>query len=262
MNYYNEWDKTTAKWLEQLIKNKLIPNGVVDTRSIAEVTKEDLNGYTQCHFFAGIGGWSRALQLAGWSEDKSVWTGSPPCQAFSVAGSRRGTEDERHLWPIFFKLIQECRPDTIFGEQVSAAIRFGWLDGVYSDLEREEYTCGSVVLGAHSVGSPNIRQRLYWCGKSNRGVADSEQFNVRRNSGTTFGKEKKDEPKEEFQRQSSRDKSLFDGSLFEKEILSEWRDWKWIGLGDGKFRRIPVKPSFRIGSDGLPDFVGSGGEFK
>ena len=166
MNYYNEHDPKTAAWLRELIAARLIPDGHVDERSIVDVRPGDLDGFTQCHFFAGIGGWSYALQLAGWPEDRPVWTGSCPCQPFSSAGKQRGTADERHLWPVFANLIRERRPSTVFGEQVASAIGHGWLDGVRADLEREGYACGAAVLGAHSVGAPHIRQRLFW-------VADS-----------------------------------------------------------------------------------------
>lgn len=168
MNYYNEFDLKTAAWLRELIKAGLIPAGDVDTRSITEVKPHELAKYTQCHFFAGIGGWSRALQLAGWPADRPVWTGSCPCQPFSTAGKQLGQRDERHLWPVFFDLIRECKPQQVFGEQVANAIGKGWLDGVSSDLESEGYACGATVLGAHSVGAPHIRQRLYWVADAGR----------------------------------------------------------------------------------------------
>jgi DNA (cytosine-5)-methyltransferase 1 len=164
MNYYNEFDPAAASWLRGLISEGLIPRGVVDDRSITDVTADDLRGFTQCHFFAGIAGWSYALQLAGWDANRPVWTGSCPCQAFSVAGKQDGFADERDLWPAFFNLIKECSPEYVFGEQVENAIKHGWLDRVYRDMEAEGYACGSVVLGAHSVGAPHQRQRLYWCG--------------------------------------------------------------------------------------------------
>lgn len=167
MNYYNEWDSFAAKWLKELIKDGLIPDGEVDSRSIEDVEPSDLKGFTQCHFFCGIGGWSRALQLAGWSSDRPVWTGSPPCQPFSTAGKQSGKDDLRHLWPVFFNLIRECRPPTIFGEQVASAIRFGWLDDLQRDLEAEDYAAAAFVLPGGSVSAPHKRDRLFFVADSN-----------------------------------------------------------------------------------------------
>ena len=167
MNFYNEFDPKAAAWLRELIRCGHIPDGVVDERSIADIHPTELSGYTQCHFFAGIGGWSLALRLAGWPDTKPVWTGSCPCQPYSNAGKGEGNADPRNLWPVFFNLIRECHPDICFGEQVESAVRHGWLDGVSADLESQGYACGAVVLGAHSVGAPHIRQRLYWVADSN-----------------------------------------------------------------------------------------------
>ena len=160
--YYNEHEPYAAQWLRNLIAAGHIAPGDVDARDIQEVMPDDLTGYVQCHFFAGLGGFSYALRLAGWPDDRPVWTGSCPCQPFSTAGKRAGTDDPRHLWPSWFRLIRECRPVTALGEQVASAIAHGWLDGVSADLEAEGYTVGAVVLGAHSVGAPHIRQRLWW----------------------------------------------------------------------------------------------------
>lgn len=137
--YYNEFKPEAAHMLRQLIRYGLIAAGDVDERSITEVKANDLKSYTQCHFFAGIGGWSVALRLAGWDDDRPVWTGSCPCQPFSSAGKQKGKNDERHLWPVWFRLIAECRPAIIFGEQVAAAITHGWWDDVANDLESEGY---------------------------------------------------------------------------------------------------------------------------
>lgn len=166
--YYNEIDPFAAQWLRELIKAGHIAPGEVDTRSIEDVAADDLSRFTQCHFFAGIGTWSYALRCAGWPDDRPVWTGSCPCQPFSAAGKRKGTADERHLWPAFFRLIRECRPDTVFGEQVASPDALAWLDIVSSDLEAEDYACGAVDTSAAGFGAPHIRQRLYW-------VADAMQ---------------------------------------------------------------------------------------
>lgn len=138
--YYNEFDPFAAAWLRELIKGGHIAPGDVDERSITEVKSDELKGYTQCHFFAGIGGWSHALRLAGWADDAPVWTGSCPCQPFSTAGNQKGKADERHLWPVWFELIKAVQPATIFGEQVASAIGHGWLDDVAEDLESVRFT--------------------------------------------------------------------------------------------------------------------------
>lgn len=171
MNYYNEWKPFAADWLRNLISAGLLPEGDVDERSVTEVEPQDLRGYSQCHFFAGIGGWPLALRMAGVDPSTELWTGSCPCQPFSAAGKGKGFGDERHLWPAWMRLIRECRPPVLFGEQVEAAIGHGWLDLVFSDLESEDYACGAAVLGAHSVGAPHKRQRLYWVGA--RGMGDA-----------------------------------------------------------------------------------------
>src|SRR4051812_23802566 len=124
--YYNENDSKAAAWLRELIKRDLIAPGDVDERSITEVSPSDLTPYEQCHFFAGIGGWSLALRMAGVADSARVWTGSCPCQPFSDAGKNLGTADKRHLWPVFRELIRERRPSVVFGEQVASAAGREW----------------------------------------------------------------------------------------------------------------------------------------
>lgn len=162
--FYNEIDPYAAQWLRNLIAAGHIAPGVVDERSIEDVTPDDLRPFTQCHFFAGIGVWSHALRRAGWADDRPVWTGSCPCQPFSAAGKGAGFADERHLWPHFHWLIGQCRPDVVFGEQVASKDGLGWLDLVQADLEGTGYASGAVDLCAAGVGAPHIRQRLWWFG--------------------------------------------------------------------------------------------------
>ncbi|EAY2275285.1 TPA: DNA cytosine methyltransferase [Salmonella enterica] len=165
--YYNEIDPFAAAWLQNLIDAGCVAPGVIDTRSIEEVTANDLKGFTQCHFFAGIGVWSYALRRAGWPDSRPVWTGSCPCQPFSQSGKRRGFNDPRHLWPAWFYLVSQCRPHVIFGEQVASKDGLTWFDAVQFDLEKAEYAVAVVDLCAACVGAPHIRQRLYWVGDAN-----------------------------------------------------------------------------------------------
>lgn len=180
--YYNDFDPQVCDWLEELIRRGHIAQGVVDRRSILDVAPADLRGFTQCHFFAGVGGWSYALRLAGWQDSWPVWTGSPPCQPFSAAGRQLGQNDERHLAPHFAELIAACRPPILFGEQVASSAVFGkaagnakrprdghaalaewcWLDDLSDRLERAHYAVGASDIPAAGVGAPHIRQRTFF----------------------------------------------------------------------------------------------------
>ena len=180
MNFYNEWDPYAASWLRQLVEDGHIPPGEVDERDINTIDPDELVRYTQCHFFAGIGGWVYALRLANWG-DRRVWTGSCPCQPFSVAGNKKGASDkERNLWPVWFNLIKVVRPDTVFGEQVASAVgeKYQWLDAVSHDLEDEGYRIGSGILPACSVKAPHIRQRLWFVADTNDNGRDESMREV------------------------------------------------------------------------------------
>jgi DNA (cytosine-5)-methyltransferase 1 len=162
MNYYNEIDPYAAAWLRNLIDAGHIAPGIVDERSIEDVTPADLAGFTQCHFFAGIGVWSLALRSAGWPDSRPAWTGSCPCQPFSAAGKGAGFDDERHLWPAWQHLIAQCRPSVVFGEQVASKAVDAWIDLVHADLEGMGYAFGGVAFPSAGVGAPHIRDRTYW----------------------------------------------------------------------------------------------------
>lgn len=164
--YYNENDPYAAEWLKNLISAGLIPYGDVDDRDIQEVTVHEIENYQQCHFFAGIGGWALAIELSKWGSER-VWTGSCPCQPFSVAGRRNGTSDPRHLWPAWHRLISSAKPATIFGEQVKGALTGGWYDNVANDLEKQGYETAAAVLPAISVGAPHQRDRLFFVADTN-----------------------------------------------------------------------------------------------
>jgi len=263
MNYYNEWDSFAAEWLKQLIKDGLIPDGEVDNRSIVDVEPGELKGFTQCHFFAGIGGWSRALQLAGWSSDRPVWTGSPPCQSFSTAGKQKGKDDERHLWPVFFNLIRECKPTAVFGEQVAAAIRHGWLDDLQDDFEAEGYSSGAVVLPSGSIGAYHKRDRLFFVADSInerpqgriQGREDSQREDINGHTGCSGSTDTLGNP--DSDRSQQRDEAAETaGHRDSIDSAGFWSDSQTIYCRDGKYRPIPIEPALFPLADGIPNRVG------
>lgn len=274
MNYYNEWDPQAAAWLRELIENKLIPEGVVDERSITEVQAKDLKGFTQCHFFAGIGGWPLALQLAGIPATTRLWTGSPPCQPFSAAGKQLGQYDPRHLAPVFLNLVSECRPAILFGEQVAPAIAKSWMCDLQTHLEGEDYAVGFSVLPACGVGAPHKRDRLFFgaCrladgdddrqqpgGRRRRGGKSPCQRDDVGRSGTPGGMADTDNTRPQGREGVSEcaDKQpIGPGSVEGRSDPHNgfWSDADWLGCRDGKFR--PVEPSTFPLANGIPARVG------
>ena len=190
--YYNDVDPFCAAWLRELIKRRLIPDGEVDERSIVDVRSDDLRGFGQCHFFAGISGWGLAGIIAGVDGWPDWWSASAPCPPFSVAGKklfcpecasgnlvwcprRAGFAicadcrhawfaDGRHLWPEVWRLVAERRPSRIVGEQVASRQALdAWFPGVRGSLEICGYAVGAANLPACSVNAPHLRERLFWC---------------------------------------------------------------------------------------------------
>lgn len=239
--YYNEIDPYAAQWLRNLISAGHIAPGDVDERSIVDVQPDDIRGYTQCHFFAGIGGWSYAARLAGWSDDRHLWTGSCPCQPFSAAGSRKGTADARHLWPQFARLVGECKPPVVFGEQVASADGREWLAGVRSDLEVMGYAVGAADLCAAGVSSPHIRQRLYWLADTDGGHSGTEGLQRGRQHG---------------QRSEDHQDTQGLGNAESEPLRGRGQPWEpsvTIECDDG-FRR--VGPSTLAMANGIPNRIG------
>lgn len=283
--YYNEFDPKAAAWLRELIAQGHLPQGDVDERSIEDVVPSDLAGYRSCHFFAGIGGWAYALRLAGWPDDQPVWTGSCPCQPFSAAGQGAGFADERHLWPAWAHLIAQCRPATIFGEQVASKAADPWIDLVCNDLEGMGYAFGCVPFPAAGVGAPHIRDRNYWvgdasgtglegfrrlveingaCGRKGEkrhsseagthgGMADSERSGIRACGSGCIDSAPESVQGIDGERERIRadigpsDDAMGAGP---SPLHGFWRDADWLLCRDGKWR--PVEPGTFPLAHGLP----------
>lgn len=275
--YYNEIDSSAATILRELIARNVIAPGVVDERSIVDVQPGDLAGFTQCHFFAGGGLWSVAARLAGWPDDRPLWTGSCPCQPFSQAGKRAGTDDPRHLWPHFYRLIRACRPPVVMGEQVAGAAGYGWFDGVRANLAGEDYPARAVDIPACAIDAPHQRNRLYWLAVDDRQregwqgqrghVAGAEEGRqvadrlvaagddlVQRNAES----ERRSEGRAEHEFRRGRDAAASADVQLQSDAAgrngSWWADAEWIVSPlDGKARR--AKPGIPFLVDGLPGRV-------
>lgn len=222
--YYNEFDPFAAQWLRHLIDAELIAPGIVDDRSITDVTASDLKGFKQCHFFAGIGGWSLALRLAGVPDTYPVWTGSPPCQPFSLAGLGIGKDDPRHLAPAFLNLIGECKPAKIFGEQVRNAVQKDhWIDALFIELSEEDYACGFAVLPAFGVGAKHKRERIIF--GASLGDSDGQSISGQREHKQIFLSERWKDAKRH---------------ALSADVASHfWAEWEPVKGADGIVRSIP-----------------------
>jgi len=95
-----------------------------------------------------------------------IVTGGYPCQPFSIAGSQRGEKDTRHLWPDMFRIVKECKPTWVIGENVSGHIKLG-LDTVLQDLESEGYSVRAFSISASSIGANHQRERVWIVAHSN-----------------------------------------------------------------------------------------------
>jgi DNA (cytosine-5)-methyltransferase 1 len=263
--YYNENDKFAAEWLRQLILAGEIAPGDVDERSIRDVKAADLTGYDQCHFFAGIGVWSYALRQAGWPDDRPVWSGSCPCQPFSTAGQQRGTDDERHLWPVWFDLIRQRRPGTVFAEQVANGGGLGWLDTVQTDLESEDYTSGALDICAAGLGAPHIRQRLWIVAhQTGGGVADTDSVHgglLRGRQAEIIGggavAQRMGDPLctgLEGQPGDGDDESRREEQVGSTPEAGAWSDVEWWQCRDGRTR--PIKSGLKPLVNGTPGGLG------
>ncbi|WP_437887728.1 DNA cytosine methyltransferase [Phytobacter sp. V91] len=267
--YYNEIDPFAAARLRAHIAAGRIMAGEVDERSIEDVRPDDLRGFTQVNFFAGIGVWSYAFRLAGWPEDQPIWSGSAPCQPFSQAGKGLGFTDERHLWPSMHWLVGQRRPFVVFGEQSGSSDANDWVDLVQADMEALGYAFGAVAFPSASVGAPHRRDRAYWVAH-----ADSERMEASgqsgargriefANSGDTgwlahanrVGSQGGVSGRQVASREDIDGSAGFSGANCRPgPVNGFWSDADWLYCRDGKWR--PVKPGLEPLVNGAADRVG------
>ncbi len=180
---------------------------------------------THASLFSGIGGFDLAAEWAGWTNmfnceidpfcrrvlkyhfpnavqyedikavDFTVWrgridvlTGGFPCQPFSVAGKRKGTADNRYLWPEMLRAIREVRPRWVVGENVRGFISWSEgmvLDTVFADLEALGYEVQPFILPACAVDAPHRRDRVWIV--AHRADAGAESLREREEQADKYG---------------------------------------------------------------------------
>lgn len=226
--YYNEINPGACEVLRELIKAGMIPAGDVDERDIREVTADDVRGYTQCHWFAGGGGWPLAFRISGWPDSRPVWSASCPCQPYSIVGEGAGYADERDLWPTFWNLAAAEKPPVVFGEQVPESIKHGWLDRVHDDMEAAGYEPWSVIIPACAVDKWHERERIFFVGD-----ADSQGLEGHAGDGSAFI-----------------EGALADGYLAEAGVCNPEREACYVEGWDGLHRLL--KPGIDLLVDGVP----------
>ena len=137
-----------------------------------------------------------------------IITGGYPCQPFSVAGKQKAEQDPRHLWPEYFRLIQELRPTWVIGENVSGHIKLG-LDSVLEDLASEGYSTRTFSISASSIGANHKRERIWTVAYTRRSFGREQSSRYKKSSGLwSFEKTKWSTDTSEVTRSSERTETV------------------------------------------------------
>ena len=155
-----------------------------------------------------------------------IITGGYPCQPFSVAGKQKAEQDPRHLWPEYFRLIQELRPTWVIGENVSGHIKLG-LDSVLEDLASEGYSTRTFSISASSIGANHKRERVWTVAYTRRSFGREQSSRYKKSSGLwSFEKTKWSTDTSEVTRSSERTETVANSNdrnhEQEKEIRTGW----------------------------------------
>jgi DNA (cytosine-5)-methyltransferase 1 len=261
-----------------------------------------INQMTHGSLFSGIGGFDLAAEWMGWENKfhcewnefgqkvlKHYWpnaesfhditktdftkyanrinilTGGFPCQPYSMAGKRKGKDDERHLWPEMLRCIREVKPRWVVGENVLGLVN--WSGGlvfheVQADLEAEGYEVFPYVLPAAAVNAPHRRDRVWFVANSNNNglnqcdsgdeIKSSERgFNALGDiNESNVNGDASDTKQQRFQRWSNT------GKISSTErTLGRQRNKSTIGIASihkqSKWQKFPTVSPICDGNDGL-----------
>lgn len=207
-----------------------------------------------------------------------IISGGFPCQPFSIAGKRRGTEDDRYLWPEMLRVIREVRPSWVVGENVYGLINWNdglVLDTVLSDLEAEGYEVQTYLLPAAGIGAPHQRYRVWvvaYNGDSTKGETQADSYPARHGrhlsnlfSTHSLGRDTRDSQQPDCLHPSQLEKAgantncLRSDQLHCKDAQHASEGWKHaqhdikpLALDTSGWRQWPTEPPVCGGDDGLP----------
>ena len=182
---------------------------------------------------------------------RTILTAGYPCQSFSLAGKRRGTEDDRHIWPYIFSIVQARRPAWCVFENVYGHVTLG-LDQVLSDLEGEGYATRPFIVPACATDAPHRRDRLWIigtnvadanCTRLPQGDKEMERRPSKQSNGGSVQSRKTLADAKRIERQGSS----------EKQIYGEQDLQKQLGRGSQDTQvRWPTEPPVGRVADGIP----------
>jgi len=179
-----------------------------------------------------------------------IISGGFPCQPFSVAGKRKGKEDDRHLWPEMLRVIKEIRPAWIVGENVTGIIGMV-LEQVLSDLEGAGYNTETFIIPACAVGALHKRDRLWIVAHANGKRWKDEQKENRQLLCDRIRNGKTQEQKGEF---------IECGTIEHGTILSDTKSIRREQSGHSRKRRTGFENSSSNDGRTLPNTNGTGRE--
>ena len=214
--YYHEPDEYLAQWILNLINAGHLPYGQIDTRDIREIRPSEINCFSQCHFFAGIGIWALSLERVGWPYHTPIWTAS-----FSREHDRAASgsiETDVTDWAAFCWLANQCRPRVAIGDKITAYAGLAWIDDLSGNMASNDYAFWTTNICASSIGSPHIDQRLLF-------MATDRQHNP---AFIRIWQDRQGKPASNF-------------NASERGREHPWSNAKWTGQQHGK--RFAVDPA-------------------
>lgn len=191
-----------------------------------------------------------------------IISGGFPCQPFSVAGQRRGAEDDRALWPEMFRIIKEVRPTWVVGENVTGIVNME-LDNVLSDLEGEGYETQTFIIPACAVDAKHRRNRV-WIVAHSDGVRRKRECGEEQKRTAKYGENVSDTRRKPTGTEKSRGngKESCDNVTRCGEVVADTESVHAQGQHDGQGKgesgrgcRWPIEPNLGQVANGIPQRV-------